>query len=176
MIARQEQGIIPHIVDNLLLLFGFLSIFHVISAVVLAGAVRAFWRGLHQGQFHGCRLVFTAVWAAAFGGIPLIFGIGVSRGEYGIPWFTLAQVALWAATFLVVLLAEDALKSVLEPLRDEGISLMLFGGLFLLTGLAVMVFVRENGRAGAILPGGLFAIVGAGIFAAGLWKMLHATR
>lgn len=166
----------PHIVDNLLLLFGFLSIFHVISAAVLAGAVRAFWRGRHQGQVHGCRLLFTAVWASIFGGIPLIFGIGVSTGEYGAPWFVLAQIALWVTTFFVILLAGDALKSALQPFRDEGISLMLFGGLFLLTGLAVMVFLRGNGRSGSLSVGGLFALVGAGIFAFGLWQVLHATR
>ncbi len=176
MIAGEDQGIIPDIVDNLLLLFGFLSIFHVISAAVLANALRAFWRGLHQGQIHGCRLVFTAVWAAVFGGVPFAFGVGISTGEHGAPWFVFAQVALWASIFLVVLLAEQAVRSALQPFRDEGISLMLFGSVFLLTGLAVTAFVRGDDGLGSLLSGGLLALVGAAILAAGLWRVLHATR
>jgi hypothetical protein len=164
------------IVDNPWLLFGFLSLFHIIGAAVLASTLRAFWRGLHEGEIHGCQLVFTTIWAAVFGGVPFVFGIAFASTESGTPLFVLAQSAVWASTFLTVLLAEQIVKRTLQSFLHQEMSLMLFGSPFLLVGLAMIAFTRGEGRLGGVLAGGGFALVGGAIFGLGLRRLLRTTR
>jgi len=162
-------------VDNLWLLFAFLSLFHVIGAAVLASTLRTFWRGLHDGEVHGCQVVFTTVWAAMFGGIPFAFGIGFASSDSGTPLFVLAQVALWGGTFLAVLLAEDILRETLQSLFHQEMALLLLGSPFLLAGLAMVALARGKGQFGTRLTGGAFALVGGVIFLLGLLRLLKAT-
>lgn len=176
MIGGGRQGIILAIVDNPWLLFGFLSLFHIIGAAVLASALRTFWRGLHEGVVHGCQVVFTTIWAAMFGGIPFIFGIGFASSDSGTPLFVLAQVAVWGGTFLAVLLAGDILKETLQSFLHQEMALMLVGSPFLLVGLAIIAFAPGEGRLGTRLTGGIFVLVGGITFLLGLSKLLKATR
>jgi hypothetical protein len=170
-----RQGIILAIVDNPWLLFAFLSLFHIIGAAVLASALRTFWRGLHEGVVHGCQVVFTTIWAAMFGGIPFIFGIGFAS-DSGTPLFVLAQVAVWGGTFLAVLLAEDVLKETLQSFLHQEMALMLVGSPFLLGGLSMIVFARGEEQLGTRLTGGISMLVGGVIFTLGLLRLLKATR
>jgi len=154
----------------------FLSVFHVIGAAVLARALRDLWRNLRERKPEGCRSVFLIVWAAMFGCVPFAFGFDFAGAEGGTWLLVAAQVVVWTSTFLVTLLAGEALKEALEPFLQEETRLMLFGGGFLVGGLIVAVFVtREAGFSGLLL-GGLFALTGAGIFGYGVWKLWRSTR
>jgi hypothetical protein len=157
-------------------LFAFLSLFHIIGAAVLASTLRTFWRGLHKGQFHGCQVIFTTIWAAIFGGVPFIFGIGFAGSDSGTPLFVLAQAAVSGGTFLAVLLAEDILKETLQSIFHQEMVLMLVGSPFLLAGLAMIAFAGGEGQLGTRLTGGIFVLVGGVTFVLGLLRLLKATR
>jgi hypothetical protein len=176
LIGGGRHGIILAIVDNPWLLFAFLSLFHIIGAAVLASALRKFWRGLHGGAVHGCQVIFTTIWAAVFGGIPFVFGVGFASSDSGTPLFVLAQVAVWGGTFLAVLLAEDVLKETLQSFFHREMALMLVGSSFLLGGLSMVAFARGEGQLGTRLTGGISMLVGGIIFTLGLLRLLKATR
>jgi hypothetical protein len=176
LIGGGRQGIIPAIVENPWLLLAFVSLFHIIGAAVLASALRTFWRGLHEGEVHGCQVVFTTIWAAMFGGIPFIFGLEFARSDSGTPLFVLAQIVVWGSTFLAVLLAEDILKETIQSFLNREMILMLFGSPFLLAGLAMIAFARGEGELGTRLTGGIFVLIGGVTFLLGLSRLLRATR
>lgn len=161
---------------GVLLLVPFLLLFHVISAAVLGSAVRPFRHGQDQRSQHGCRLAFTAVWATLFGGIPFVFGVVFATSEGGTWWLIPTQVVVWVGTFLAVVLAEETLRSLMEPLTHPDIALMLFGGVFLVSGIAVLAFASGGSRLGSLCAGGALFLVGSGMFGIGLWQMLRATR
>jgi len=163
-------------VDNPWFLFAFLSLFHIIGAAVLASTLRTFWRGIHEGEIHGCQVFFTTIWAAMFGGIPFIFGIGFASSDSGTVLFVLAQVVVWGGTFLAVLLAEDVLRETLRSFLHQEMVLMLFGSPFLLAGLGMIAFARGEGQLGTRLTGGIFVLVGGVTFLLGLLRLLKATR
>jgi hypothetical protein len=163
-------------VESPLLLFGFLSLFHIIGAAVLANALRTFRDGLREGGTGGCQMVFITIWAVMFGGIPFLFGVQFARSEGGTVLFLFGEVLVWMAAFLVTLLAQQAIRRALEPFLSLEILLMLFGGGFLLTGVTVMSFVTRVDRRVGLLTGGIFALVGAAIFGFGLWQLLNSTR
>jgi hypothetical protein len=162
--------------DSPLLLFGSLSLFHIIGAAVLAGGLRGLLDGLRDGKIGGCQSLFTTVWAVMFGGIPFLFGIQFARGEDGTILFLLGEVLVWTTAFLVSLLAPQAIRRALEPFLSTEILLMLFGGAFLLAGVTVMSFLTRTDRTVGLLTGGVFALVGAAIFAFGLWQLFKSTR
>ncbi len=161
---------------GLLLLVPFLLTFQVISAAVLGRSVRAFRHRQHEGGAPGCQLAFTTVWAALFGGIPLVFGMVFATSEGGTWWLIPTQVVAWAGTFLAVVLAEVTLRSAMEPLTHPEIALMLFGGVFLVSGIAVLVFASGVNKLGSLFAGGALCLVGSGMFGIGIWQMLRATR
>jgi hypothetical protein len=162
--------------DNPWVIFLFLSVFHVIGAAVLADTLRKLQRSLREREPMGCRLIFLMVWASMFGCIPFGVGAGLAGTAGRAPLLLTAQVLVWTSTFLVSLLAPQALRQTLQPFLHEETLLMLFGGGFLVGGLAVASLVtREEGPEG-ILWGGFFALVGALIFGYGLRKLLRSTR
>ena len=162
--------------SELFLLVHFLLLFHVISAAVLGGAVRSFWQARGQPGASGCGLSFTAVWAALFGGIPFTFGVRLATSERGYGWLIPLQVAVWGGTFLTVLLAHGELQATLEPLRDPDMLMMLFGGGFLLVGLALLALSPGESRLGTVCAGGSLFLIGGTVFGIGLWQMLRTTR
>jgi hypothetical protein len=162
--------------DSPALLFGFLSLFHIIGAAVLANALRAFWDGLREGGKSGCRVIFTTIWAVMFGGLPFLFGVQLATSEDGTLLFLFGEVLVWTGAFLVTLLAQQALRRALEPLLNQDILLMVFGGGFLLTGVTVMSFLTRVDRLVGLLTGGIFALVGAAILGFGLWRLFRSTR
>jgi hypothetical protein len=82
-------------VDSSLLLFGSLSLFHIIGAVVPANALRESWHGLREGDISGCQVVFTTIWATIFGGLPFLFGVQFARSADGTILFLLGEVLVW---------------------------------------------------------------------------------
>jgi hypothetical protein len=163
-------------VESPLLLFGFLSLFHIIGAAVLANALRAFWDGRREGRTGGCGVVFMTVWAVMFGGLPFLFGVQFARTEDGSVLFLFGEMLVWTAAFLVTLLAQQAIRTALEPFLNQDILLMLFGGGFLLTGVTVMSLLTGVDRRMGFLTGSIFGLVGAAILGFGLWRLLKSTR
>lgn len=162
--------------DNPWLLFAFLSLFHIIGAAVLASALRTFWRGLHEGEVHGCQVVFTTIWAAVFGGAPFMFGIEFASSDSGTPLFVLGQVAVSGGTFLAVLFAKDILRETLQSFLHEEMVLMFVGSAFLLAGLAMIAFGRGEGQLRTWFAGGISVLIGGVSFVLGLLNLLKATR
>jgi len=162
--------------DNPWLLLGFLSIFHVIGASVLANAVRDLWDDVREKDPQGCRAAFLMIWATMFGCLPFSFGIAYAGSEDGTATMLAGQVAVWAGTFLGVLLARDAVRRLAEPFLHHETMMMLFGGAFIVVGAAVAAFLREDGQLPALMTGLTFVLIGGGVFAYGLWKLLKSTR
>jgi drug/metabolite transporter superfamily protein YnfA len=111
-----------------------------------------------------------------FGGLPFLFGIQFATSEDGSILFLLGEIAVWTGAFLITLLAQQALRRVLEPFLNQEVLLILFGGSFLLTGVAVMSFLTRVDRTAGLLTGGILALVGAAIFGFGLRRLLKSTR
>ena len=162
--------------DNPWVLVGFLSIFHVIGASVLANALRGLWGDIREKDPQGCRAVFLMVWASMFGCLPFTFGIAYAGSEVGTPMVLVGQVAVWAATFLTVLLARDAVRRLAEPFLHRETMLMLFGGAFIVVGVAVAAFLRGDGQLPALMTGVTFAVMGSGVLGYGLWKLFKSTE
>jgi hypothetical protein len=171
-----KQCIMQDTLDSPALFFGFLSVFHIIGAAVLASALRGFWDGLREGRTRGCQTVFLTVWAVMFGGLPFLFGVQFARSEEGTALFVWGETFVWTAAFLVTLLAQQPLRRALEAFLSQDILLMLFGGGFLLAGVSVMSFLTPVDRRAGLLTGGIFAVLGAGIFGFSLWRLLKSTR
>jgi hypothetical protein len=163
-------------VDNPLSLFGFLSLFHIVGAAVLGDALRELWHGLREGDVSGCQLMFKIIWATMFGGLPFLFGIQFASSEDGTILFLVGEVVVWTAALVTTLLAKQAIRKALGPFMSQEILLMLFGGSFLLTGVALMSFLTREDRIDRLLTGGIFALVGAAVFGFGLWRLLKATQ
>ena len=162
--------------DSPWLILGFLSIFHVIGASVLANAVRDLWQDVRERDAQGCRAAFLMIWALMFGCLPFTFGISFAGSEDGTPLVLAGQIAVWAGTFLTVLLARDAVKRFAAPFLHHETMMMLFGGAFIVVGAAVAVFLREDEQTAALLTGVTFTVIGSGVFGYGLWKLLKSTR
>ena len=174
--AGAACGIMPGAMDNPWVIFGFLSIFHIIGAAVLANALRELWRDVRARDPRGCRPAFLIIWALMFGCLPFAFGAGFAATETGTPLVLIGQALVWASVFLVTLLARDIVKQILEPFLHQEMLLMLFGGVFLVVGVTVAAWLVKEQEPAGFLMGAPFALVGAAIFGFGLWKLLRSTR
>lgn len=162
--------------ENPWVLFLFLSVFHVVGAAVLANAVRELWSGAREGRIQGCRLAFLMVWAGLFGCLPFGFGVSFAVAEEGTPLLLLGEVVLWTSVFLVTLLAKQALREALEPFLHPETQLMLFGGGFVVAGVAVAALTTEEAGWQGLWVGGIVVVVGVAIVAYGLWRLFRSTR
>jgi uncharacterized membrane protein len=151
--------------------FLFLSVFHLIGALVVGLSLRQ----LLARQF-ACNTFFLLIWGIGFGITPL--SIGAARFESGElrPLF-FAELFLVGATIAVAILAPE---EYMASFFSRRLFLMAFGGLLILLGAAVFgVMVRavfgvtvRNDLAVALLAG-LVMLAGGIIFAIGLiqlWK------
>ena len=162
--------------DSSLLVFGFLAVFHIIGAVVMAHAVRALHERLSEGEVVGCRGFFLLIWATMFGGLPFLFGVQFARGEDGTIFFLLGQALVWTVSFVTALTAQRAIRRALEPFLREEVLVMLFGGAFLVTGVTLMSLLTRADRSAGLLAGGILALVGAAVLGFGVWRLLKSTR
>ncbi len=170
--------IVAHHPESLIFI-PFLLLFQVISAAVLSSALRAFWREEGRATY-GCQLAFKTVWAALFGGIPFLVGVAFATStrpgfaRWGALWLIPVQIAVWVATFLTVLYAEQTLKSIAETLAHPDLLLMIFGGGLLVTGLAVLVLGSGEERFSRVVGGGASLLSGLAIFSVTLWRLLRS--
>ena len=162
--------------DDPLVTLGFLSIFHVVGAVVLAIGLRTVWKGLHNKGQGIVSALYLVLWGALFGCMPFAFGVELATKESGTPLVLFGEAAIWGSVFLTALLAWDAIMDWLRPFLDTDMFLVAFGGLFMIVGTGAASFiVRDDLRTG-LLIGGLFTLVGGVFFAIGARNALKGMR
>jgi hypothetical protein len=152
---------------------GFLSLFHVIGAIALANGLRQVWSRLRHRERGAGSGLFFIIWGAMFGCMPFAFGLQMATGhDSGRPLLLLAQIIIWAAAFLVALLAWDEVVDWLRPFLHPDVFLIAFGGLFMLIGAGVGSFVVRDEPLFALLFGGIFMLVGCVFFVIGVRELL----
>lgn len=148
-----------------LFLLGFLSVFHIIGGSVIGTTLHKMRRG---NNVPGQTVLF--LWGIMFGGLPLLFGVGMSQ-EPGAAWLLPAQFTILFGTILVTFLWGDSLK---DTLNQKSIKLMSGGGAFMIIGsLAVSALFSEGEWWLTLLFGGVFIGVGLLLFIGGLRIVLR---
>ncbi|MGE5141720.1 MAG: hypothetical protein ACM3JD_19820 [Rudaea sp.] len=148
----------------LLLFLLFFSLFHVIGGFVVG-------RGLRQILFgpRGAQLGFLFVWGLMFGGLPLCIG-GPIFVLSGAPQVFAAEVAIViAATFAGAILKDEYLEAFTTP----AVAGALFGGVFLLVGIALVTWGLPRGIGEAATLGLLFTAAGLAVVVASLVSQLR---
>ena len=163
--------------DNLLVLLGFLSIFHVIGAAALANGLRGVWESVRADDRRAWNAFFFVVWGAMFGCMPFAFGLGLaSDRETGTSVVLLGETIVWGIAFLVALLFWDDVIHWLRPFLHPTTFLVGFGGIFMLVGAVTASFVVRDDLLFGLTFGGIFMLVGGIIFALGIWNLLKEIR
>jgi hypothetical protein len=141
----------------------FISIFHVIGGAALGITLRGWANNPTRENLF--RRAFFLVWGGMFGCMPLVFG--VENGTLAV------QVVVLLIAIAVPFFWLDRLR---EMFSDQNVVLVGFGGIFLIAGLvAGGALLREREWLFAALFGGIFSLVGGGIFFAGLRNLLRGT-
>jgi len=161
--------------DNPLWILGFLSLFHIIGGIALGNAVRNIWRAIrNQGEntsWGGS--IFFVVWGSMFGCMPFVFGLDPALPN----WFLPAQLLIWGTPFILSAVFGRAILDWASPLFNVGTGLMAFGGIFMFAGLLAGYFTFSDGELfQAMLLGGIFGVIGLGIFILGLANLFKNTR
>lgn len=140
----------------------FLSLFHVIGGVAIGFTLR----GIVDSRENIGSRVFFLIWGGMFGCMPLAFGLDN-------PATLPVQVGVLLAAIAVPFFWADRLR---EMFSDQSVLMLGFGGVFLLVGLiAGTLMAREGEWIVALLFGGMFSLVGGGIFIGGLRALLRDT-
>ncbi len=158
------------------MILGFLSVFHVIGAVMLANGLRRVWSGLRGKRRWVWNAFFSAVWGAMFGCLPFGLGLELATEEGGTSLVLLGEALIWGSVFLVALLAWDAVLDWLRPFLHKDMWLMVLGGSFMVAGTWVGSSMARDGQVLGLLLGGIFALVGGVILAIAVWNYLQAMR
>jgi hypothetical protein len=152
--------------DDRLVTFGFLSVFHIIGAATMGSALRDAWRGLHGEKINVISTIIFVIWSAIFGCMPFFFGLRYALvGSQ--PLFLLGEIAVWSSAFLLILLARDRVSDFLRTFQQGDVSLITLGGVSFIIGAALVALGQRW------LSGGLFLIVGAAFVASGLWRLFQ---
>jgi len=156
--------------DNPLFTLAFLSLFHIIGAIAIGSALRSIWQSIRNEEPAGIfQQVFLVIWGGLFGCIP--FGFGLDPELPG--WFLLAQILIWAIPFFVTLFFGRAAMDWAKPLMNIKVGLMIFGGIFMLSGILGGWATFKSGDVGAAIAISLiFGVVGAVIFLMGFINLL----
>lgn len=145
-------------------ILGFLAIFHIIGGIAIGSAVRNLVRGKLT-----CRTPFMVVWGLIFGGAPLIIGF-TQLASHGALLFSLAEIGIFLATIVITALVPDWY---LEALNVPTVTSIGFGGLFLVVGIGLGVFLAmQNEPLMAIIFFGAFAGAGGLVFINALHTLL----
>jgi hypothetical protein len=142
----------------------FLLPFHVGGGAALGVALR---RTVQKG-FSLANLVanvFFVIWGAMFGGIPLVFGLGL-----GTPWLFLLQLGIFLGTIVAVALGYEWLRDVYS---HPGMFVATFGLVFFAVGAALAVSLLADDASEGILFGLAFCGVGGFVLLLGVWLMLR---
>lgn len=140
----------------------FLSIFQVIGGIALGITLRGL---INQPTLQNVlgRAMFL-VWGSGFGCLPLAFVFQNDPAQ--IPLALAIQSAVLLAAIAVPLFWLDRLR---ELAADKNVVAISIGGIFLVVGLvAGSAMLRDRELLGGLLLGGVFTLVGGGIFWHGL--------
>lgn len=142
----------------------FALIFNLIGGVAIGSVMR----GILRRQV-ACHSLFLLVWGAGFGGLPLIFGVQLLDRW---PWFLALQLFIFAAAILVTALVPDLY---LESFKSPLVTYIGIGGVMLLIGIGagVSVLLDATDWLVKLVVGGIFALVGAGLFLNGLKLLMR---
>lgn len=163
--------------DNLLVMLGFLSIFHIIGAVALAYGLRGVWSWLRGKERYAGSALFFVLWGAGFGCMPFAFGLGLAADkEGGTPLVLLGEGIIWGSVFLIALLAWDEVLDWLRPFLHVDFFLIAFGGIFMMVGAGAGSFIIRDDLLMGLLFGGIFVLVGGLLLAIGVRNLLKAIR
>ena len=150
--------------NNLVFLLLFMSVFHIVGGVGLGWALRQ----ILARQF-SCTVLFLIIWGGMMGVLPL--AIGASSFLRTSAWYLLAvEVALLA---LVIGLAAFVPTDYLASFGSWQLMFAGIGGLFIIVGAILFGTMLRQSLVFALLIGGVFMLVGGGIFAAGVISALR---
>jgi len=152
--------------DRLIILLGFLLIFHIFGAATLGSAVRGLWKAA-QGE---AEAVFGHLFFLIFGGLfacfPLAFGLQAGQPE----WILGLQISVVSLTFTIAVLFGRATWRGLRALLNINTGLIILGGGFISAGFfGGAMMIREGlGFLLSLLFGSVFVAIGLGIIILGL--------
>ena len=146
-------------------LLAFLSIFHLIGGIALGMTFNRIVRERHLGG----QSIFFIVWGGMFGCMPLTFG---SQSE---PWVLAAQMGILALAIGIPFAIGGSLR---EGFQQKGVQNVLFGGIFLVIGLAALgIAVRliptDRAALGILVFALVFSAVGVPTFIKGLRDLVE---
>lgn len=155
----------------LLVILGFLSIVHILGAVLLGSAIRGFWKAI-QGQDEPILgYLFFLFLGGLFGCSPLAFGL-----QADIPlWVLGSQLSILIMALIVSVLFQQGLLKWTRLLFNINIGLLVLGGIFVLAGAfgSYMMFNTGEGLQLSLIFGGVFILIGFGIGLLGLINMFR---
>ncbi len=155
--------------DNPIFLLAFLSVFHVAGAIALGVAIRGIWKTI-QGEGGGIvQSILFVIWGSMFGCMPFGFGLDPTLPIWMLP----AQIFIWSTTFLITVFLGRRVLDWTKPLLNVHTGLIVFGGIFMLSGMFGGYAAFNQGEVKtALLMGGVFGVIGAGIFLMGIVGLL----
>lgn len=128
------------------------SLFHIIGGIVIGIALHR----LRQG--FALNAIFFLFWGTIFSLVPLAMGVQTFQ-EAGVPFLIVVQVII---IFCAIGTAFFVRADFIEDLQSQNVSLILWGSVFFLIGLATgVLMIRDNLFAGLLF---LAAFGGAGLF------------
>jgi len=108
---------------------------------------------------------FLFLWGALFGGIPLVFGLGMDS-----LWFFVLQLVVFVGTIVTVALGYDWLR---DLYTNPGMFVATFGLSFFVVGVALATLLASDGEAAGILMGLIFGGIGGALLLLGIVLMLR---
>lgn len=149
--------------DSPLILFAFLSLFHILGGGVLGVAMRGL--RLRPAGTRGCGInVGLTIWALGFGCAPLLIGLQA-------PWLFPFQLLELAVVFCVTFFFWDRIR---ELFGNPEMLKIAFGGLFFVAGCAAAGMLLKAGEIPmAAVFGLVFGGVGLALILTGMRKMLE---
>lgn len=157
--------------DQTSIIVGFLAIFHVVGAVALGTALRGIWQAIRAQEAPVLGHVFLIVLWGTFGCVPMLFGMqrGVAL------WVLPVQFSVWVIPFVIALFFGPQAMKALQVLFSLNTGLMVLGIVFILIGggSAYILLGMGVGLGGSLLVGGVFALIGLGIFLVGMFTFFR---
>ncbi len=145
-----------------LAMLGFVSIFHIIGGAAIGSGLRRLSHGF------ALQPIFFIVWGVFFGVLPLYIGVSELTAK-GFPLFFAAEIMVLLGTILLVAFVPDWIA---EAFQSQNIYLILFGSVFLLTGIGAGIAAWQESIAAGLAMFFAFGSLGTFMFGMGLTKLL----
>ncbi len=149
--------------NDQVVVLGFLSVFHLIGGVAIGSVVRGWLR-----RGFSLRGLFLLIWGGMFGVMPLLIGAGMFTLG-GKPYLVVLQIAVLALAILVTALTPDWF---LESFDSQALGSVAFGGLFMLVGAIVFVALVQSEPLVALFFIAVFGGSGALVLVSGVKSAL----